>query len=468
MKVETLSSFSSPSVEKEENSKSFNTNYDLQYFVNLDSENKICFDCGGPYPTYVSINNGVFICSNCAQNHEKLGYNISYLQKISSPWDPYLLSYATRGGNTRFKRLCLQYEVPCQSYNENNEEKLNKYIIRLGEYNRLVLRSEVLADEPPKTLYLEVAKDPCNLNIIYFPEFQNYHLYLGEVVVPGKSYSIGGKIWNGTKATASAVGTAGGLVYKVGKPVVCFLGGTAFKGIKYMGSSLWNHYMGSDKDNKKENGTDFNNSNNLQNNINGNNSGRNQNMNNFAIVDYSNEDLCQVKTIDLNSPKDIGSMNVNYNFNNNNYINSNGNNINNNKYNIYTIDGNNSNHKMNYNNNMNNNIQFGKMNMHNNIISNDNYLMNNNQEINNININSINVNRQTFDLPSNENNINLNNNSNFGGFEIVSPNYNQDKEYNNSSNCLFENNSFAGMNVQFENTDKDKARKDANNFLLKS
>ena len=44
---------------------------------------------------------------------------------------------------------------------------------------------------------------------------------------------------------------------------------------------------------------------------------------------------------------------------------------------------------------------------------------------------------------------------------------NQIKDYNNSSNSLFENNSFSRMNVQFENTDKEKAREDANDFLLK-
>ena len=52
----------------------------------------------------------------------------------------------------------------------------------------------------------------------------------------------------------------------------------------------------------------------------------------------------------------------------------------------------------------------------------------------------------------------------YDGFEIMTQN--QSKDYNNSSNSLFENNSFAGMNVQFENTDKEKARQDANNFLL--
>ena len=105
--------------------------YEINYFYSLDSENKICFDCGGPMPTYVSINNGVFICFNCAINHSKLGYNISYIHKVSSPWDQYLLSYAIRGGNSRFKRLCNQYQVPCESSKQDDEEKLNKYIIFL-------------------------------------------------------------------------------------------------------------------------------------------------------------------------------------------------------------------------------------------------------------------------------------------------------------------------------------------------
>ena len=124
--------------------------YEINYFYSLDSENKICFDCGGAFPTFVSINNGVFICKFCAQNHiEKLNYNISFIYDVNSEWDQYLLSYVTRGGNSRFKRLCNQYQVQCQSLSQNNDEKINKYIIRLGEYHRLVLKSEINCSEPP-------------------------------------------------------------------------------------------------------------------------------------------------------------------------------------------------------------------------------------------------------------------------------------------------------------------------------
>ena len=436
--------------------------YDLQYFVNLDNENKICFDCGGPFPTYVSINNGVFICSNCAKNHSKLGYNISFIHQINSPWDPYLLSYALRGGNNRFKRLCLQYEVPCQSYNENDNEKLNKYIIRLGEYHRLVLRSEILADEPPKPLYLEVAKNKCDLNIIYFPEFQNYHLYSGEVVIPGKKYSIGGKIWNGTKTTAGVVGTAGGIVYKVGKPVVCFLGKSAYNGLKFLGKSIYHHYYPEkDKKNNIMNGEKIMNDN-----------YDNNNVNDFALVDYADEDLKETKTINLNSYNTdnnniyINNNNIQNNYNNNGYNNYNGtnNNSNTNKYNTYTINENNNKNSNIINIGINNN-QFNNFYSHNNIITNNNYMINQNEQMNY---------NQLYNKPSNDslkgeieiNNINNNNNYNSGGFEIVSKNE-FEKSGNNSSNSLFDNNLYASRDIEFENTNQKKARQDANNFLLK-
>ena len=416
-----------------------NLNYDLQYFVNLDSENKICFDCGGPFPTYVSINNGVFICSNCAKNHAKLGYNISYVHQISSPWDPYLLSYATRGGNSRFKRLCQQYEVPCESYHENDEQKLNKYIIRLGEYHRLVLRSEILADEPPKSLYLEVAKNRCDLNIVYFPEFQNYHLYTGDVVVPGKKYSIGGKIWNGTKTTAGIVGAAGGMVYKVGKPVVCFLGKGAYTGLKYLGNSIYNHYF---PENGQKNNNNIMNSDKIMND--------NCNNHDFALVDYVDEDLKEIKTLNINNFADNGNNNINFNNSNNNGMYNFSNGQNSNKYNTYSINENKPN-----NNIINNNIN-------NNIITSDNYLINTNNQ-NNFNS----YNKQTSNN-SIKNEIDLNNNNNTyeDGFEILTNNI-IEKDHSTSSNSLFDTNLYAGMDIKIENTDQKKAREDANNFLLK-
>ena len=421
-------------------------NLDIQYFYNLDSENKICFDCGGPFPSCVSINHGIFLCENCAKNHLKLGNNISFIHRIKEPWDLYLLSYATRGGNSRFKRLCMNYEVPCQSLNENDEEKLNKYKIRLGEYQRLLLRSEILAEEPPESLYTEVAKDKCNLDIIYFPEFLNYQLYRGSITVD-KHKSIGGKIWDGTKNTMGVLGAAGGIIFKVGKPVVGFIGKTAFKGLKYVGKSLWNYSFGNNNKNvtspgnescKKGNINDINNVNRNDNNINI--------RNNY---DFAEEDLKDIRTIDITDKN-----NNNENMNKRNIVNGN-------KYNIFTIDDNDNsmNNKNNNGFNMQNN-NINDINKHENIISDWNivqkpeYIPINKQ--NNNSFNSINEPIKCKNIKYNLMNDN----------DITKLNLCKDKEENSKTSSLLESNSFAQMGVSFENTDKEKARKDANSFLL--
>ena len=332
MKVEKSSLLSSLRRKKTEKQHLYDLNYDLNYFINLDNENKICFDCGGPFPTYVSINNGVFICEKCAKNHKKLGNNISYIHQICSPWDPYLLSYAVRGGNSRFKHLCMLYDITCETFYENNEEKLNKYIIKLGEYNRLNLKSEILAEEPPKPLDYKEAKKKCNLNIIYFPEFENYQLYKGEFL-PDKNNSISGKIRRRTKSAADIVGSAGVLIYKAGKPVISLIGRSAYKGVNFLGNSFLDQYKKTYKKNKNNNDIYHNNNYNNNHNYNYNNNlDKNKTINDYTVIDYYDDDSSQINNFDLNNPKEGFNMDINNNINiiNNNDINSN-------KYNIFNI-----------------------------------------------------------------------------------------------------------------------------------
>jgi hypothetical protein len=79
--------------------------------LNKDNWNKMCADCKRPYPTFASINNGVFICDNCVEIHNKLGKNISFTRSLKDKWDEYLLSYLQRGGNQRFNILCEEYDI---------------------------------------------------------------------------------------------------------------------------------------------------------------------------------------------------------------------------------------------------------------------------------------------------------------------------------------------------------------------
>ena len=46
-----------------------------------DELNKFCVECGNENPEYISINNGIFICSECAQNHFNFPKNISRILK---------------------------------------------------------------------------------------------------------------------------------------------------------------------------------------------------------------------------------------------------------------------------------------------------------------------------------------------------------------------------------------------------
>jgi len=308
--------------------------FELNYFYKLDSENNICFDCGGALPCFVSINNGVFICKFCAENHKKnLNYNISYIYDLNSEFDNYLLSFITRGGNSRFKRLCLQYEVPCMSISQNNQEKINKYIIRLGEYHRLLLKSEINCSEPPPPLYREVAHNLIDVNTIYFPEFENYTLFRGNNTTSSNKNnnsnnpdeSMTSKIWEGTKTTFNVMKTTSGIIYNTSKPIVSFLGNAAFTGLKFIGNSVWNYYT-----KKNENDGNNNNDNEVNNNI---TAGNNIPMN------YNN-DMNYINNLNNNGNNQFdnynGNRNMNNNMNNNlSYISNIGNNNNNNNYNYY-------------------------------------------------------------------------------------------------------------------------------------
>ena len=42
-----------------------------------DPDNLFCFECAVPYPQWVSINNAIFLCKDCANAHRSLGTGIS-------------------------------------------------------------------------------------------------------------------------------------------------------------------------------------------------------------------------------------------------------------------------------------------------------------------------------------------------------------------------------------------------------
>lgn len=67
-----------------------------------EEENQYCFDCGWQDPTHVSINHGIFLCTNCATgiHVEHYPVEISYIMSIDTDEFNYLqLRVLINGGN---------------------------------------------------------------------------------------------------------------------------------------------------------------------------------------------------------------------------------------------------------------------------------------------------------------------------------------------------------------------------------
>lgn len=250
----------------------------MQKLFNKDYENKVCVECKAPMPSYVSINNAIIICKNCADKHKKLGYNISYIREITSDWDPYLLSFLERGGNSRFIRLSKKYDLDFVPIEE-------KFKTKILEYYRLLIKSEVLADEPPFEIPLEEAKKQIEEEKIYFPEFENYELFKGKEVVEKQpsslvsafrfvgnglgslanylgekyhEYNVGGKLYNGGASVYNGIKSAGQYIYSSSKPVVKYASIKAVQGVGYLCKQA-EYHLSDEEDNKDEENKNDNN-----------------------------------------------------------------------------------------------------------------------------------------------------------------------------------------------------------------
>ena len=82
-----------------------------------DKMNSICFDCGNENPVFVSINNGIFLCDQCATVHMSFPQGISIIENN----DLYSLSenelkFLALGGNTRLNDFILDEFPKLENY----------------------------------------------------------------------------------------------------------------------------------------------------------------------------------------------------------------------------------------------------------------------------------------------------------------------------------------------------------------
>lgn len=75
-------------------------------------ENNKCFDCGKNHVEWCSINNSIFLCTECAGEHRSFGMNISFIKSITLDyWKDNLILSIELGGNKSLKQLLNIYEI---------------------------------------------------------------------------------------------------------------------------------------------------------------------------------------------------------------------------------------------------------------------------------------------------------------------------------------------------------------------
>ena len=74
--------------------------------------NNFCVECHEIDPQWVSVNNGIFICINCAGHHRGFGVQVSFVRSLEmDKIDDLHLKMLKFGGNRKFLEFINLYEI---------------------------------------------------------------------------------------------------------------------------------------------------------------------------------------------------------------------------------------------------------------------------------------------------------------------------------------------------------------------
>ena len=130
---------------KEKQKNYLNTKFELIREISNEEMNNECFDCNKKNPKYISINNAIFLCEECAQLHKTFPDNISViidnnLNLLSNNY----LKYLFYGGNANLDNF-INYEYPgLQNYSPEILYKTQAMI-----YYREVLKNKIEGKPKP-------------------------------------------------------------------------------------------------------------------------------------------------------------------------------------------------------------------------------------------------------------------------------------------------------------------------------
>lgn len=103
--------------------------------------NSQCADCAITSTLrWCSIQNGVFLCTQCARKHKLFSSNISTIKSLEIDiFTKEDLTLLRLGGNSRFNSLMLEYNIPLTPNNQKY-----KYHTNIADYHRKCLHEEVI------------------------------------------------------------------------------------------------------------------------------------------------------------------------------------------------------------------------------------------------------------------------------------------------------------------------------------
>ena len=115
--------------------------------------NSFCFDCGANNVSFVSINNGIFLCLKCAGVHRSLGVDISTIRSLQiDSWTDKQILYLSKGGNDKFIKNLSDFQI------EPNAPTDLKYKSKASDYYRKILKNEVEKSSDKDYKEIEIIK----------------------------------------------------------------------------------------------------------------------------------------------------------------------------------------------------------------------------------------------------------------------------------------------------------------------
>lgn len=126
--------------------------------ISIEGNNR-CIDCDLDHVQWVSLNNSVFLCNDCAEKHTALEH-VSILRPLDFQFSNEELKLLEIGGNSRFIANLKEFgiEVSCNAENDS-EMSLNKYLYVASVYYRKLIISELTNQKQPDKPQIKLAQE---------------------------------------------------------------------------------------------------------------------------------------------------------------------------------------------------------------------------------------------------------------------------------------------------------------------